>query len=204
MVQRHKGEMSDISGDTKWLQSVSAIAFWHRIGHIRYSLRRLANWTSRNHFVSERIDRDKAISVLKPDIDLRSIARRPDPMRQFADRNGCDLGEVVGAEHLDLIEPADRDIGKSAFGIVNDVDVVGNRSRIDGFQDRERRMGIKHLRLANVLQREPDLLTVWRSRNIRAERAQLGDMPDNLVIGDGDYNCLRSKGRADIAIFTIR
>jgi hypothetical protein len=35
-------------------------------------------------------------------------------MRQIADRNGCDLGEVVGAEYLDLVEPADRYICKSA------------------------------------------------------------------------------------------
>lgn len=123
-------------------------------------------------------------------------------LHYLSDRTDCvnDGGASwVGHEHPDLVEPADRDISKSAFGIVNDVDVVGNRS--GGVQDRERRMGIKHLRLANILQREPDLLAVWRRRDIRAERAQHGDPPNNLLIGDGDHNCLRSKGRADIAIF---
>src|ERR1700739_3740881 len=109
-------------------------------------------------------------------------------MRQITDRNGCDFGEVVGAEHLDLVEPADRYIGKSAFRIVNYIYVVTNRSRIENFQDRERRLGIKYLRLANVLQCEPDLLSVWCCRNIRTERAGLGHPPYNRVIGDADYN----------------
>ena len=105
---------------------------------------------------------------------------------------------------LHLVEPTDGDIGKRAVGIVDDVDVVGNRPRIERFQDRERRTGIKHLRLARILQCEPDLLAVRRRRNIGAERAGLGDPPDNLVIGDRDHHGLRREGGADIAVFAIR
>jgi hypothetical protein len=186
MEWRHKIEMSGISGHTQRLQFLSAIAFRHSIGHICYSLTRLSDRTTPDHLVGQRIDSDKAISVLKSSIDPSSIPRRPDP----TDRNRCDLGKVVGAEHLDLVEPADRYISKSAFRIVNYVYVVSNRSRINDFQDGERWLGIKHLSLAKVLQREPDLFTVWCRCNIPTERAGLGHPPYNRVIGDADRNCL--------------
>ena len=80
----------------------------------------------------------RLVLILKPNVDKCSIAKRPDPMRQFADRNGCDFGEVICAEDLYLVEPADCDKGKSAFCVVNYVDMIGNRSCIDGFQDGER------------------------------------------------------------------
>src|SRR5215469_2248385 len=183
MDQGYKIEMSGISGHTQRLQSLSAIAFRDSIGHISHSLTSLSDWTCPDHLVGQRIDRYKAISVLKQDIDPRSITRRPEPMRQITDGNGCDLDKVVGAEHLDLVESADRYISKSAFRIVNYIYVVTNRSRIDNFQDGERPLGIKHLRFANVLQCEPDLLTVWCSRNIRTERTGLRHLPYNGVTG---------------------
>ena len=114
------------------------------------------------------------------------------------------MGEGVRAEHFDLVEPADTDVGKRAVGIVNDVDVVGNRSGVERLQDGERRTGIKHLRLARILQGEPDLLAIRRRRNIGAERACLRDMPDDLVIGDADDHGLRRVGGADIAVCPIR
>src|SRR5262249_36132211 len=133
MDQGYKIEMSRISGHTQRLQSLSAIAFRHSIGHISHSLTSLSDGTSPDHLVGQRIDHDNAISVVKQDIEPRSIPRRPEPMRQITDRNGCDLGKVVSAEPLDLVEPADRYISKSAFRIVNYIYVVTNRSRIDNF-----------------------------------------------------------------------
>jgi hypothetical protein len=65
--------------------------------------------------------------------------RRPEPMRQPTDHSGRDLGKGVGVQHLNLVEPTDHDIGKSAVGMVGEVDVVGNRPRLERFQDRERR-----------------------------------------------------------------
>src|SRR5215469_18668104 len=193
MDQGYKREMSRISGQTQRLQSLSAIAFRHSIGHISHSLTSLSDRTTPDHLVGQSIDRDKVISVLKQDIDPRSIPRRPESMRQITDRNSCDLSKVVSAEHLDLVEPADRYISKSAFRIVNYIYVVSNRSCIENFQDGERRLGIKHLRLPNVLQCEPNLLTVWCHRNIRTERAGLMHPPYNRVIGNADHNCLRSE-----------
>jgi len=47
------------------------------------------------------------------------------------------------------------------FALRAKVDVVGDRAGIDRLQDRERRPGVEHHRLADVLEREPDLFAVW-------------------------------------------
>ena len=91
-------------------------------------------------------------------------------MRQTADRYGRDLREVVGAEHLDLIQAAYRHVSKHAVGVMHDVHVIGDRTRIESLQEREWRTCIEHLGLAHVLEREPDLLAVRRRREVRAER----------------------------------
>ena len=92
--------MRGLLGDAQRHESLRASAAGHGIGHIRDRLTPLADRARRHHLVGQRIDGDQAISVLKPDIDPCSIAGWPDPMRQRADRNGRDLGEGVGAEHL--------------------------------------------------------------------------------------------------------
>src|SRR5260370_33478000 len=106
--------MRGLLGYTERLESLRASAARHGVGHIHDSLTSLTDGAGRDHLVGQRIDRDKAISVLQSDIDPCSIPGRPDPMWQVADRNGRDFGKVVRAEHLNLVEPADRDIGKSA------------------------------------------------------------------------------------------
>ena len=50
------------------------------------------------------VDRGERVGVFEADIDARAVAGRPDAVRQIADRDGRDLREVVGAEHLDLVE----------------------------------------------------------------------------------------------------
>ena len=67
----------------------------------------------------------------------------------------------------------------------------------------ERRLGVEHLRLADVLEREPHLLAVRRRRDVRAERAFLLHLRDDLVIGDGDDVGLRIERRADVAVFAV-
>src|SRR5919107_4821935 len=125
-------------------------------------------------------------------------------MWQLANWNGCNFGEVISAEHLNFIESSDRDIGKSAIVIVSNINMIGNWSSVDRFQDRERRIGIKYHYLSNVLQCEPDLLSVRRRSNIRTEWAHLVDPSYNLVISHIDHNCFWSKGRTDITVLPIR
>src|SRR5258708_7886248 len=192
--QRHAAERRE---------ALRTSAVRYGVGHVRHRLASLADRARRDHLVAERVDRDQAIAVLQSGINPGPIPGWPDPMRQRADRNGRDLDKGVRAEHFHLVEPTDRDIRERAVGIVNDVDVVGNRSGVERFEHRERRTGIKHLGLARILQREPDLLAIRRRRGIGAEGACLRDMPDNLVIGDADDDGLRREGGADIAVFPI-
>src|SRR6202165_3348935 len=97
-------------------------------------------------------------------------------MRQLADRNRCDLRKIIGAKHLDLVQSADRYISKGAIGIVNDIDVIGDRAGVDRFQNCEWRLRVEPQGPADVLQREPDLLAVGRGGDVRTERAVLLDV----------------------------
>ena len=79
--------------------------------------------------------------------------------------------------------------------------VIGPVSR--RLQQRERRLRIEHLDLAGVFQRKPHLRTVRRGGNVRAERARLLDLANDLVVGDGDDRGLGRERRADIAVFAV-
>src|ERR1700688_2770122 len=176
--------MRGLAGNAKRLQTLRAVAFRHRVRNIGDRLRRLTDRAGRNQFVGDGVDRGHAVGVFQPDIDPAAVAGRPDAVRQFADRYRGDLREIVGAKYLDLVQPTDRDIGEGALGVVDDVDVVGDRPGIDRFQHREWRLRVKHHGPADVFQREPDLLAVWRGGDVRTERAVLLDVADNLMIGD--------------------
>src|SRR6266446_4517632 len=106
-------------------------------------------------------------------------------------------------ETLYLIEPADRDVGKHAVGITHDIDVVGDRTGVEGLQEREWRLPIEHLGLAGVFQGEPDLLAVRRCGDVGTERARLRNPADDFVIGDGDDYSLWCKRGADIAVLAV-
>src|SRR2546421_11734884 len=112
-------------------------------------------------------------------------------MGEFADRNGGNLREVIRAERLDFIEAANRYISEGAVRVTNDIDVVGNRARIDRFQDGERRTRIEHHDLTDILEREPDLLAIRACSDIRTERALLLHPSRDLVIGNGDDDSFR-------------
>jgi hypothetical protein len=52
-------------------------------------------------------------------------------VRQLADLDGDDFAEIIRAEHLHLVQAADRDIGELTTRIANDVDMIGDRTRIE-------------------------------------------------------------------------
>ena len=93
-----------------WPATPSGCRFWRSsgfgrgVGNIGDRLGRLSDRNVGDHLIRRGVDRGERIGVLKPDIDARAVARRPDAMRQIADRDGRDLREVVGAEHLDLVQ----------------------------------------------------------------------------------------------------
>ncbi len=125
-------------------------------------------------------------------------------MRKIPDRDGCGLRKIVGAEYLDFVQATNRDIGERPLCGMGEVHVVGDRAGVDRLDQIEWRPGVEHLCLASVLEREPHLVSVRRRGNVRAERALLLDLRDDLVIGNGDDVGLWIEGRADIAVFAVR
>ena len=71
------------------------------------------------------------VAVLQADIDPRAITRWPKAVGQRANRDGRHLREIVGAEHLHLVQAADRHVGEAAVRVVDDVDVVGDRAGVE-------------------------------------------------------------------------
>src|SRR5215510_12139546 len=94
----------------------------------------------------------------------------PDAMRQVADRNGRDLLEVGRAKGLHLVQSAHRHIGELPARRTHQIDVIGDRSGVDDPKHVEWGLRSKHHHLANVLQREPDLLAIGRGGDVGAER----------------------------------
>ena len=196
--------MGGLPGDAERLQPLRARAFRNRVRNIDDRLRRLPDRAGRDHLVGERIDRGQPVGIFQADIDPAAVARRPDAVRQFSHRNGRDLRKIVGAKHLDLVQPADRDIGERALAVGGKIDVIADRPGFERFQHRKRRLGVEHHGPAGILQRHPDLLAVGRRRDVRTERAVLLDVADDLVIGDRDHDGLRIERRTDVAVFAVR
>jgi hypothetical protein len=59
--------------------------------------------------------------------------------------------------------------------------VVGDRTGVEGLQEREWRLPIEHLSLAGVFQGKPDLLAVRRCGDVGTEWASLRNSADDLV-----------------------
>src|SRR5262245_377240 len=70
------------------------------------------------------------------------------------------LREVIRTEDLDLVGSADCHVGECPASRTGEIDVVGDRTGFDRLDQVERRPCVEDLRLADVLQREPHLLTV--------------------------------------------
>src|SRR6185369_10887265 len=92
-----------------------------------------------------------------------------------------DLLKTVGAKNFDSVETPDRHISELTLAVPNDIHVISNRARIQNRQHVERRLRIENHRLANILQREPDLLSIRGCRDIGTEWALLFDAANDLV-----------------------
>ena len=202
-VFHRQRQMRNLAGDAERLQVLAIVGIRRGVGHIGDRLRRLSDRNVCDHGVCCGVDCRKRISILKSDIDARAVAGRPHAVRKFPHRDGCDLRKIVRAEYLDLIRATDCDIGKRSLCRMSEVHMVGDRARIDRLDQVERRPGIEHLRLANILEREPDLASVRCCRDVRTERALLLDLRDDLVIGNRNDVGFRVEGRADVAVFAV-
>ncbi len=185
-------------------QVCQAIAIRHGVRNVRDRLRRLADRNIGDHLVAQRVDHRELVGILESDIDAGTVTRRPDAMRQIADGDGCDQLKRIGAEHLHLVEATHRHVGKAAVLIGDEIDVIGDRAGIHRLDQVEGCLGIEDLRLADILQREPDLFTIRRGGDVGAEWAFLLHMPDDLMVCDGYHDGLRVEGRADITILPVR
>src|SRR5215475_11239243 len=114
-----------------------------------------------------------------------------------------DLFEGIGPEHLHHIESADRHVSELTTGISNDVDMIGNRTAVDHFDNVEWSTCIEHHRLADIFKRQPDLIAVRSRSDVGAERALLLHVPDDLMPGSGDDDGFRGEAGADISIFAV-
>src|SRR5437588_10542402 len=112
-------------------------------------------------------------------------------MWQSARWDRGDLLEGISPEHLHHIQSADRHVSELTTGVSNDVDVIGDGAGVDHLHNVEWRACIEHHRLADILERQPDLIAVRCRSDVGAEWALLLDMPDDLVPGSGNDDGFR-------------
>src|SRR5438105_2770899 len=125
-------------------------------------------------------------------------------MWQGARRDHRHLLERVSPEHFHCVQSTDRHIRKLAVCITSEVDVIGDRSRIEHSDNLERWASVKSHGFANILECQPDLRTIWCGCDVGTKRAFLFYLPNDLVLGADDNNCFRAEARANIAIFSVR
>src|SRR6476661_3800625 len=87
---------------------------------------------------------------------------------------------------------------------MGNVDMVGDRTGVQRLQDGKWRLSIEDHRSADVLERQPNLLSVRCGGDVRAKRTVLFDTPDDLVIGNRDDDGLWVERRTDVTIFAVR
>ena len=126
-----KRKVKDLTRNVKLLQILRAVACRNCIRNVDDSLRCLSDRAGRDQFVGCGIDRGHAIGIFQSDIDPAAVAGRPNAVRQLADRDGCDLRKIVGTEGLDLVQSSDRDVSKGTVGIVDNIDMIGDRPGVD-------------------------------------------------------------------------
>ena len=117
LARRRHPKVGCLTGDTQRLKPLRSGALGHGAGHVDDRLSRLADRQGRDDPVGQRIDGGQLVGILQPDIDASAVARWPNPVRQLADRYCRNQAEVGGAEHLYLVEAADRDIGELAIAL---------------------------------------------------------------------------------------
>src|SRR4029453_5650668 len=106
------------------------------------------------------IDHGDLVLVLEADIDPCAVTGWPNAMRQLPDGDGRNFGKIVCAIHLNLVQTAHGDVSEHAICVAHDVDVVGDRTSVECLQQREWRLCLEDLSLANVFQGEPNLKAV--------------------------------------------
>src|SRR5262245_5061172 len=124
-------------------------------------------------------------------------------MGQGARWDRGDLFEGISLEYLHDIQSADRHVSELTAGVSNDVDVIGDGAGVDHLDNIEWRACVEHYRLANILERQPDLIAVRRRSDVGAERAFLFDMPNDLVSGSRDNDGFWAEAGADKSIFAV-
>jgi hypothetical protein len=81
-----KRKVSRLSGDTKLLQALRAVAYGHGVRNVSNRLRRLTYRTGRDQLVGRGVDRGHAVGVFQPDVNPAAVAGRPHAVRQLANR----------------------------------------------------------------------------------------------------------------------
>src|ERR1700687_3552202 len=122
--------MHSLTDRVQRLQIVASFTIGDRFRYIRHALRSLAKRDGGDHLVLRGVDGSGGVIVLKPDIESHPVAGWPEAMWQRASGDGGYLLERIGTEDLYRVEAADRDVGALPSRIANDVDVIGDRSRI--------------------------------------------------------------------------
>src|SRR5208337_4194013 len=122
--------MNGFTGGADGREVFSTFTAGKRVRDIGHPLRRLAGTNCSNNFVAQSIDRRYRVGVLKADVDPRPVARGPESVGQFSSRNrGDEFRAVGGSENLDLVEPADGDVGELAVGVAHEINMVGDGAR---------------------------------------------------------------------------
>src|SRR6267143_3879955 len=201
---RSKHEVGRVAGNTQRLETLAPPSRRHGIRDVDERLCGLADRDGRDDLVLERVDRRHGIAVLDADVDAGAVAGRPDPMRQLTDRDSRHQLEGVGAESEDFVQPANGDIGEAATRVADEVDVIRDRACVEHLQDVERRPAGEDHDLSDVLEGEPDLISLRCRGDVRAKGRLLLHPADDRVIGYRHHVGLRREARADVAVLAVR
>lgn len=130
-ISRHEREMRGLAGDTERLQVLAIVGIGCCARNIGDRLGCLSDRYVCDHRVGCGVDCRERVGILEPDIYARAVAGRPHAVRKIADRDGCDLRKILGAEYLDFVQATDRDIGKRSLCRMGEVHVVGDRAGVN-------------------------------------------------------------------------
>src|SRR5262245_499663 len=137
-LDRQQRQLRHLTGDAQRLQILRAVALRHGSRYVHERLRSLTDLRGRDDGVRHRVDGHQPTVVLETDVHAGAVAGGPDAVRQPAHRNGAYRREVVGPVDPDQVEPADGHVGERAARAAREVDVIGDRPRVDDLQHRER------------------------------------------------------------------
>src|SRR5580658_1374657 len=164
------------------------------IRHIHQRLWQLPYGNCGHASIRGRIDRLHTVAVFQTNINATSITRAPDAVREVASLDGRDqLRLRAWTTPIDqhLVPATDRYVCKPSGSIRYEGDVIGNRPSFEHCQRLKGRLRADNLRLARVLQSNPDLILV--DGKTRRKRTRLRHACHDLVSGRLDDIHLGSK-----------